>query len=269
LRFFGSLQQQNIARLDEVDRHHLLVWVQQLKQERKALTSVARMLSSVRAFFQFLMQERLLASNPAVHLEVPALPRKLPQALTTADVEQLLQAPRTSEPGGLRDRALLELLYAGGLRVSELVHLNVHDIRLDMGFIRCFGKGGKERIIPLGRMARDWLERYIQEARPRLMRENSEVGLLFFNQRGQPLTRQGCWKIITGYARQIGYAGTLSPHTLRHSFATHLLENGADLRSVQEMLGHADIATTQIYTHVTRTRMKELYDRTHPRAKIE
>lgn len=185
--------------------------------------------------------------------------------LTIREVEVLLAEPDPSSPGGLRDRAMLELLYATGIRVSELVSLNLPDVNLDMGYIRCTGKGSKERIVPLGSMAVNSVREYLDHGRGRLVRDREEQAL-FVNHHGRRLTRQGFWKIVKKYAQDAKIDKEITPHTLRHSFATHLLENGADLRSVQEMLGHADISTTQIYTHITRGRIKEVYARTHPRA---
>jgi integrase/recombinase XerD len=189
--------------------------------------------------------------------------------LSVQEVECLLEAPETITPYGMRDKAMLELLYATGIRVSELVSLNAGHVNLGMGFVRCIGKGSKERIIPLGRIAAKWLHDYIQIMRHQLLRESKLDDALFINHLGTRLTRQGFWKIIKKYGREARIMKEITPHTLRHSFATHLLDNGADLRAVQEMLGHADISTTQIYTHVNKIRMKEVYNRSHPRAKLE
>lgn len=180
-------------------------------------------------------------------------------------MEELLKQPNSLLPTGLRDKAMLELLYATGIRVSELISLNITDVNLDMGYIKCYGKGAKERIVPLGSIAAKCVQEYIAKGRPKLVRTYDEPAL-FVNHHGNRLTRQGFWKIIKKYAQEANITKEITPHTLRHSFATHLLENGADLRSVQEMLGHADISTTQIYTHVTKNRLKEVYDKAHPRA---
>lgn len=239
-----------------------LVWLQ--KQGRAAAT-VARRLAALRAFYQFMVRERYIDSDPTDDLESPHLERKLPRVLTVKEVERLLAQPDASTPAGVRDRAMLELLYATGIRVSELVNLRLEDVNLEMGYVRCFGKGGRERIIPLGRMARRAVREYLTHARPRLLTSPGER-TLFLNHQGTRMTRQGFWKIVKKYARQAGIDKNITPHTLRHSFATHLLENGADLRSVQEMLGHVDISTTQIYTQVTKGRLKEVYARSHPRA---
>ncbi|HHX50696.1 MAG TPA: tyrosine recombinase, partial [Clostridia bacterium] len=181
------------------------------------------------------------------------------------EVGRLLQQPKMDKPAGLRDRAMLELLYATGLRVSELVSLEMNEINLEAGYLRCIGKGSKERIVPIGSVATRYLIEYLNRGRPKLAKK-AGVSTIFLNYLGSPLTRQGFWKIIKKYAKKAGIKKNITPHTLRHSFATHLLENGADLRAVQEMLGHADIATTQIYTQVTQTRLKEVYNKTHPRA---
>jgi len=191
--------------------------------------------------------------------------KKLPKVLTINEVEELLKQPSGLLPAGLRDKAMLELLYATGIRVSELISLNISDVNLEMGYIKCYGKGAKERIVPLGSIAIKCVQDYLNKGRSKLIRTYEE-GALFVNHHVNRLTRQGFWKIIKKYAHEANIKKEITPHTLRHSFATHLLENGADLRSVQEMLGHADISTTQIYTHVTSNRLKEVYDKTHPRA---
>ena len=203
--------------------------------------------------------------NPAADLSSPKIEKKLPRVLTTAEVDLLLEQPDLQQVGGLRDKAMLEVIYATGVRVSELISLNTLDINLEAGFLRCTGKGSKERIIPLGSVAVHHLNTYLKAGRPKLVRERSETAL-FLNLQGKRLTRQGFWKILKKYARQAGITKEITPHTIRHSFATHLLENGADLRSVQEMLGHADISTTQIYTQVTQRRLRDIYNKTHPRA---
>lgn len=228
-------------------------------------SSVARSLSSIKSFYKFLILEGILLLNPAGDLETPKIKRKLPQVLSVDEVDRLMEAPRVVLPIGLRDRAMLELMYGTGIRVSELLSLMVDDINLTAGFLRCLGKGRKERIIPVNQTAVEWVLRYLSKARPVLVKNPLEKGL-FLNVRGNPMSRQGFFKILAAYADQAGIDKDITPHTLRHSFATHLLENGADLRAVQEMLGHADISTTQIYTHLTKTRIREVYQRYHPRA---
>lgn len=268
--FVRELKERGVHTAEATDKNDILYYLARLKQEGKAASTVARTIVSIRAFYQFLARERLIAADPSLHVDSPKLDKKLPKVLNQQEVELLLESPKASTPGGSRDKAMLELLYATGIRVSELIALDVGSINLGMGFVRCVGKGSKERIIPLGRIASQSIDRYVQGMRARLLKPAGPAEpALFVNRNGQRLTRQGFWKIIKQYAREAGIYKDITPHTLRHSFATHLLENGADLRSVQEMLGHADIATTQIYTHVTKSRMKEVYDRTHPRAKLE
>ncbi|MFC5988043.1 site-specific tyrosine recombinase XerD [Marinicrinis lubricantis] len=251
----------------EVSKLHITSYLLALRQKGKASSTVTRNVVSIRGFFQFLTLERFIEQDPAQHLESPKQDRRLPKSITIEEVEKLLAAPDISKPAGLRDKAMLELLYASGMRVSELMDLDVDNVNTGMGFVRCIGKGSKERIIPLGKICIDFLNRYLSAARPVLTKKKPDEASLFVNQAGGRMTRQGFWKIIKKYALQLGIRQEITPHTLRHSFATHLLENGADLRAVQEMLGHADISTTQIYTHVTKSKMKEIYDQTHPRAK--
>ncbi len=234
-----------------------------LRRGGLAPRSVARHLVALRGFFRHLVELGERADDPAASLTPPRLWRKLPQVLRERQVEALLAAPDPSKPLGCRDKAMLELLYATGLRVSELVGLELAQLRLDLGFLLAWGKGDKERAVPVGEQAESWLRSYLRDARPRLVRGRHEA--VFVNHRGAPLSRQGCWKILAGYGRRVGIA-RLSPHVLRHSFATHLLEHGADLRAVQELLGHTELATTQIYTSVTREHLRATYDRSHPRA---
>jgi integrase/recombinase XerD len=227
--------------------------------------SVARWLVAVRGFFEWLAQEGSIPENPAARLEPPRFWKTLPKVLDGADVERLLSAPDPAEPRGARDAAMLEVLYATGLRASELVGLRLGDLRLDAGYLSCIGKGSKERVVPLGSAASAALSAYLASGREALLGgKRSEA--VFVGRAGSPLTRQGIWKLIKAYGRRAGIRASLSPHVVRHSFATHLLENGADLRAVQMLLGHADISTTQIYTHVNRERLKRLYRDFHPRA---
>ncbi len=236
------------------------------RQSRSGLSarSLARLVSAVRSFYKFLVLGGFLKTSPAARLSSPSTWRSLPKVLSVKEVEKLLRTPPESKPHGLRDRAMLEVLYAAGLRVSELVGLKSSDVNLGDGFVLCRGKGGKERIVPIGDSASGAVARYVREVRSGLDRSASPF--LFLTRRGNPFTRQGFWKLLGGYAKKADLAGKLSPHTLRHSFATHLLERGADLRSVQIMLGHSQITTTQIYTHVSRERLRRVYDRYHPRA---
>jgi integrase/recombinase XerD len=236
-----------------------------MQRQGKATATIARRLAALKAFYQYLVQERRMAEDPTANLESPKLERRLPRVLTVAEVEEILRQPDGSTPSGLRDRAMLELLYATGIRVSELTSLNMGDVNLGQGYLRCLGKGGKERMVPIGSAAVDSVREYLERGRGRLVRDARERAL-FVNHHGRRLTRQGFWKIVKKYAEQAKIDKEITPHTLRHSFATHLLENGADLRSVQEMLGHADISTTQIYTHLTKGRLREVYLKAHPRA---
>jgi integrase/recombinase XerD len=234
-----------------------------LRQSGLSPRSISRALASIRSFYAYLVEEREREDNPAQHLISPKTWRVLPKVLSEGQVEALLDAPDSDSDLGLRDRAMIELLYASGLRVSELVGLELAQLRLDVGFLIAFGKGRKERIVPVGERAEAWIGRYLRQARPALVRGRHEV--VFVNRRGQGMTRQGFWKILKGHGVAVGISG-LSPHVLRHSFASHLLEHGADLRAVQMMLGHADISTTQIYTHIHQQRLKSLYEQFHPRA---
>jgi integrase/recombinase XerD len=260
---------QNIEKLTELDaiqRSQIIHFLAHLKDSGKSAKTIARHVASLRAFHQFLLREKVVEQDPTVHIESPQLERNLPKVLSLQEVEILLDSPKLIDQYGFRDKAMLELLYATGIRVSELIGLNMDDIHLTMGFIRCIGKGNKERIIPLGRTASTALEQYLAKGRPKFVSKGHKDEAFFLNHHGKRLTRQGFWKILKRLAKEANIEKELTPHTLRHSFATHLLENGADLRAVQEMLGHADISTTQIYTHVTKTRLKDVYSKFHPRA---
>lgn len=265
--YLDYLQKRNVRSLAQSDKMHITDYMLHLKREGKAPSTLARSMAAIRSFYRFLLMEKWIDRDPTAHMSVPKPDKKLPKSLDVSEVERLLDAPDASTPAGVRDKAMLETLYATGMRVSELVSLNVDHIHLGMGFVRCYGKGGKERIVPIGRMAIESLDDYLGHARSKLLK-GADDGALFVNHLGKRLTRQGFWKILKKYAKQAGIQKEITPHMLRHSFATHLLENGADLRAVQEMLGHADIATTQIYTHVAQTKMKQVYEQTHPRAKI-
>lgn len=246
-------------------REAVLRFLGQSRARGLSARSLARRLAGLRAFCRYLRQEGVLATDPLVDLETPRIPRRLPHFLSCEEVERLLRQPRADTPRGLRDAAMLEVLYATGIRVSELVHLPMSALHLAEGWIKVRGKGGKERLIPLGEQAVAGLQVYLSGPRARLMR-GQRTPYVFVNGRGEGMTRQGFWKLLRGYARQAGIGKPISPHTLRHSFATHLLERGADLRSVQQMLGHSDISTTQIYTHVLEARLRAAYQRYHPRA---
>ena len=227
-------------------------------------TSTSRLLSSLKRFYQFELRQGRIAADPTVNIDTPKLPRSLPKTLTEADVEKLLAAPNVDDPLGLRDRTMLETLYAGGLRVSELVTLKVAQVSQDMGVVRIVGKGAKERLVPLGEEALAWITRYLKEARPRIL-DKRTADAMFVTRRGAAMARQSFWHLIRRYAVVAGLDQPISPHTLRHAFATHLLNHGADLRVVQLLLGHSDISTTQIYTHVARERLKQLHAKHHPR----
>lgn len=257
---------EKLSNINEVQRIQIIHFLAFLKEQGKSSKTLARHIASIRAFHQFLLREKVVEHDPSFHIESPQLERSLPKVLSMEEVETLLESPQWVDHFGKRDKAMLELLYATGIRVSELISLNQGDIHLSMGFVRCIGKGNKERIIPIGKTAAQALEKYMHEARPKLVSKNYRDESLFLNHHGKRLSRQGFWKILKRLTKEAGIEKDLTPHTLRHSFATHLLENGADLRAVQEMLGHADISTTQIYTHVTKARLKDVYSQYHPRA---
>ena len=253
--------------LERLRRADLEAFVRASMAEGRSPRSVARMVAGVRGFYRFLTVHKHLVENPAVDLQPPKAWQVLPKFLSIEDVDRLLQAPDVSTPRGLRDRALIELLYATGLRVSELVALRPQDLHLDGGYLTTMGKGRKQRLVPVGDEAVKWVLRYQAEGRPALLGRRSSPRL-FVNARGggPGITRVGFWKILKGYGKRAGVRAHLSPHVLRHSFATHLLERGADLRAIQAMLGHADLSTTQIYTHVLEARLRQVYDTFHPRA---
>ena len=240
-----------------------------LREQGLSPASVARSLSSIKSFFKYLCQDKQFQDNPAEILETPKRWRKLPDVLSSEDVDNLLKCPDLESVLGLRDKAMLEILYASGLRVSELINLQVSQLDMQVGYLRTLGKGSKERIVPIGAMAKRAVENYILNSRPALVSSRKDGGKseqLFVTRRGRGMTRQGFWKLLKGYVTQANIRASVSPHTLRHAFATHLLERGADLRSVQQMLGHSDISTTQIYTHILGKRMLEIHQQFHPRS---
>jgi integrase/recombinase XerD len=254
-------------RPETLDRATLEAFVRQQRTRGLSPRSVARMVAAVRGFYKFLVLDRRLDHSPADDLSPPRAWPALPKFLSLEEVDTLIAQPDVGTALGLRDRAMIELLYATGLRVSELIAVRAADLHLDEQYMTCIGKGSKERLIPIGEQAADWIRRYQREARPELVRRARGVRVvLFVNARGGALSRVGFWKILKRYGLKAGLPRTLSPHVLRHSFATHLLDRGADLRAIQMMLGHADLSTTQIYTHVLDARMRAVYDRFHPRA---
>jgi integrase/recombinase XerD len=262
-----SSKQQASSDWDSFGRPGMLSYLLQLKEKNYATTTVARKMASANSFFDFMIAEGKLKRNPIENISSPRLGKPLPKAMTINQVQALLEQPaKLTTVEAQRDKAILELLYASGMRVTELVSLNVGDVDLSNGSVRCFGKGHKERLIPIYQRAVICVEKYLKEARPKLARSSWETAL-FLNHRGDRLTRQGLWQILKGYAKDADLDGRITPHTLRHSFATHMLNGGADLRSVQELLGHANISTTQIYTHLTTEHLKNSYDKAHPRAK--
>ncbi|HEK85417.1 MAG: site-specific tyrosine recombinase XerD [Candidatus Saccharicenans sp.] len=258
---YGRREKKSLLKIKEAE---LIGFIQRQAQSGLSPRSLARLVSSLKSFYKFLLRENFLNRNPAEGLTSPSLWLNLPRVLTLEEVEKLLERPNLNKPQGIRDRAILEVLYGSGLRVSELIGLEIKDVRLDQGFLICKGKGNKERIVPLGSSAARWTKRYLKEVRPRWDKKGLPV--LFLTRRGEAFTRQGIWKILKVYGREAGLMEKIHPHVLRHSFATHLLERGADLRSVQMLLGHSQITTTQIYTQVSRERLKQIYDRFHPRA---
>lgn len=264
-KYINFLQKHKVNDIKKATRKNISDYLLEQKEKGLAPSTLSRNLASIRSFYQFLLKEQVIRENPAADLESPRAEKKLPRVLSLQDIELLLEQPKPNDVIGIRDRAMLELLYATGIRVSELVSLNLNNVNVKMGFLKCDGKGGKERMIPLGSVALRRLQEYLKESRLKFLKNRDEKAL-FLNQHGNRLTRQGFWKILKKYALKAGISTEITPHTLRHSFATHLLENGADLRSVQEMLGHADISTTQIYTQITRKKIKEVYKQTHPRA---
>jgi len=254
------------CQLEALDRADLEAFVRDVMAGGLSPTSTARLVATVRGLYRFLRTVGDVGQNPADDLHAPRTLSSLPHSLALDDIDALLQAPDVSTPKGLRDRALIEVLYATGLRVSELVGLRLSDLRTNEGFLKCIGKGSKERIVPMGDTAVEWVQKYIAEARPVLLGKKTSPWVFVNARGGARLSRLGFWKILKACGRRAGVRGRLSPHVLRHSFATHLLERGADLRAIQAMLGHADLSTTQIYTHVLEARLRQVYDRFHPRA---
>ncbi|MDO7905132.1 site-specific tyrosine recombinase XerD [Paenibacillus sp. JX-17] len=266
--FMEFLEQQDLVEPDKVSRALLVMFISRLKQDGKAPATITRSVVTLRSFFHFLVRDGVLSHNPALLLDMPRQDKKLPVVLTTEEMEQLLKAPDLSTVQGSRDRAMLELLYASGIRVTELVSLNDENVRLDLKYVHCRAADGKERIVPIGGAAVYWIQQYEQEARPKLV-QRQEVQTdpaLFLNMNGKRMSRQGFWKLLKKYAADAGINKEITPHTLRHTFAVHMLDRGADIRSVQELLGNSDHGEPLLYRHVPRPSMKEVYDRYHPRA---
>jgi integrase/recombinase XerD len=268
-RFAEFLRKRHKQRMEDVTREDVVDFLSSLYKEKLDSRSVARYLVSLRGLYKFGMMEGTVETDPTENLESPKVRSSLPTYLRVEEVDKLLQAPNLATPIGMRDRAMLEVLYSTGLRVSELLNLRISDIDMRIGCVRCIGKGDKERLVPIGRKAIEAVEQYLAQARPKFARPSSPPPhnqSLFLTSIGRRLSRVSIWKILHDYGTRLGLRGRLTPHKLRHSFATHLLEGGADLRSVQLMLGHADISTTQIYTHVVEERLKQIYKAHHPRA---
>lgn len=268
-RFAVFLRKRQKQRMEDVTREDVVDFLSNLYKEKLDSRSVARFLVSMRGLYKFAMMEDMVSADPTENLESPKIRSSLPTYLRVEEIDKLLAAPNLATPIGLRDRAMLEVLYSTGLRVSELLNLRISDIDMRVGCVRCIGKGDKERLVPVGRKAIEAVEHYLAQGRPIFARPSSPPPhnqVLFLTRNGKRLSRVSIWKILHDYGMRLGLRGRLTPHKLRHSFATHLLERGADLRSVQLMLGHADISTTQIYTHVVEERLKEIYKAHHPRA---
>ncbi len=263
-RYSVFLQNNLIKNIAEIDAAVILKYLIELRKQKLGARSRARHLVTLRGFYRFLAQEKIITTDPTKLIDLPKTGLKLPDVLSVEDIQRILDAPDTSKPTGIRNAAMLELLYAAGLRVSELISLKSVDVNTEACFVRVFGKGSKERVVPIGRYARDKLELYIKSARPALLKTNPSK-YLFVARAGKPMTRQGFWKLLRKYALEAEIMKKVTPHSIRHSFASHLLEGGADLRAVQVMLGHVDISTTQIYTHVAREHLIKMHKKYHPR----
>ncbi|MCX7715515.1 MAG: site-specific tyrosine recombinase XerD [Clostridia bacterium] len=263
-QYIAYLNENGIHDLSKTTQTTVLTYLLYLQKQGKATSTISRTLASVRSFYVYMTQLGIIEKDPTMNLEAPHVEKKLPQILSNDEIELLMQQPKCTDSKGYRDKAMLELLYATGIRVSELINLNVSDINLGVGFIKCAGTK-QERIVPIGNIAADAMRKYLEKSRPNMIEKPDEQAL-FVNCNGRRLTRQGFWKIIKQYQKQANLAIDITPHTLRHSFAAHLLENGADLRSIQEMLGHCDISSTQVYSHLMNSKLKDVYAKAHPRA---
>jgi len=264
-KFLLFIESRGITSAREIRYGDILDFLTHSREEGLTATTIVRSMVSVKQFFKYLLSEKVLSEDPTAHIKTPKMKKAIPGVISLDDVESILGAPDESTPEGLRDAAMLEILYATGIRVSELIGLKLNDVNFELGFVVVYGKGSKERVVPIGDKAKDKLLLYLRDSRPALLK-GRESKALFVTRRGAGMTRQGFWKIIKAQARRAGVTKEISPHTLRHSFATHLLERGADLRTIQIMLGHSDISTTQIYTHVESERLKEIHKKYHPRS---
>ncbi len=262
--YLGFLESRGLDSLSKTSKNDISGFMLNQKDHGISASSISRRVAAIKSFYRFLVREKILKADPSSLIDSPKLWKKIPETLSLNEVEALLNSPKTTNPRGIRDKAILETLYATGMRVSEASGLKADDVNLDIGFLRCIGKGNKERVIPLGKKAITSIKRYLEISRPFFLNKK-ESEFLFLNRFGRRLSRQTIWKIIKHYARNTGIKKPIKPHILRHSFATHLLEGGADLRSVQEMLGHVDISTTQIYTHINKDRLKAIHKMFHPR----
>lgn len=264
-QYYRFLENEKITSIQKIDRYIILNYLEKLRADGLSANTIIRRLSSLRQYHEYLFQEKITPNNPMQHVDTPKKAKTLPDVLSTEEVDAVIEQPDTTNPLGVRNRAMLEVMYATGLRVSEICNLELNHLHLQMGLIQTRGKGNKERIIPIGDAAIRWLEDYLSLSRYTLLNDEDHT-FVFVNSRGGKLSRQGIWKIIKKIVQEAGISKNVTPHTLRHSFATHLLENGADLRIVQELLGHSDISTTQIYTHISKQRLSEIYQEHHPRA---
>ncbi|OAB46354.1 site-specific tyrosine recombinase XerD [Paenibacillus antarcticus] len=267
-QFLVFIEERGITSLEQINRSHIILFLGIVKQEGRTAATVTRKTVSIRSFFQYLQRESLVGQDPSLQMETPKIVKTVPQVLSVEEVELLLSAPDSSGTQGMRDKAMLELLYATGMKVSEIVSLDTQHIHTELRYLHCMGTSGKERILPMNKVSANYLNIYMKESREKLLKKNMGETALFLNTLGSRLTRQGFWKILKKYAKETGIQKDITPYTLRHSFATHLLDNGADLRSVQEMLGHSDISTTQVYSSLTKKNLKEQYDDHHPRSSL-
>lgn len=262
-KFRNFVEQCNFDDFKSISKNEIREYLAQLQNENMSNSSILRTISALRKFFSYLVSEHVISDDPMFLIDTPKKQQHLPDVLTLKEVENLLASPNTGETLGLRNRAILEVMYATGLRVSEIINLKLNDLHLSMGILQTIGKGNKERIVPIGDVAIEWINRYLEISRPKLLKKKTSP-YLFLNFHGNQLTRQGIWKNLKLEVKKAGIEKNVTPHTLRHSFATHILENGADLRIVQELLGHSDISTTQIYTHLSNKRLTEIYNQAHP-----